>query len=376
MNKFYQISETTKSKIIDLIDHDKMSIVNGDILDEFESKISSFFGHKYGVATCNGTSAIHLAYFAIDISVGDEVLMPTYGFHAMASPLLQLGGVPVFCDIDLESLTIDVNDMRKRKTHKTKVIMVFQPWGNVANMDEILKFAKANNLYVISDSSHAPGSKWANHPIGRYADIVCASFGKGKLISGGELGVFTTDNKEFRDRALLFSHTNRVPKAYLTEKYKEISNIIGIKYRPHPFAIRLALDQMESFKARNSTLLKNISLLINVISEIKSISLQKSFSNSSRNYWKIILICESKTIEKLTALADKYNLAFENNHYNTLLHEDSIYTQYFRIIQTGFPVAESIKARILQIDAIQLYDINVLKKYIELFSEFKNGNNE
>lgn len=376
MNNFYQIAESTKSKIIDLIDHNKLSIVDGDILEEFESKFASFFGHKYGVATCNGTSAIHLSYFALGISNGDEVLMPTYGFHAMASPLLQVGGTPIFCDIDLDSLTIDVNDMRKKITQKTKAIMVLQPWGNLANIDEIILFAKANKLYVISDSSHATGAKWLKKPLGSFVDIVCASLGKGKLISGGELGVFTTNNKEFRDRALLFSHTNRVPKAYLTEKYKEISNIIGIKYRPHPFAIRLALDQIESFKVRNSDLLKNIFLLIKVISEIKSISLQKSFSNSFRNYWKIVLICDSKTIEKLTSLAVKYNLAFENNHYSTLLHEDSICTQYFRIFQTGFPVAESIKERIVQIDAIQLFDINVLKKYIELFSEFKSGNYE
>jgi dTDP-4-amino-4,6-dideoxygalactose transaminase len=294
----------------------------------------------------------------------------------MASPLLQLGGIPVFCDIDKKTLTIDINDMKKKLTPKTKAIMVFQPWGNVANIDEIVSFAKKHSLVLISDSSHAPNAKWQNRPLGEYFDIICASFGKGKLISGGELGVFTTNNKEFRDRALLYSHTNRVPKAYLTDTYKDISNIVGIKYRPHPFAITLALDQMNTFNERNNILLKNISKLLSVISEIKGLSFQNKYNRALRNCWKIILVGKTETIEKLHELAIKHNLKIESNHYKTLLHEDSIFTKYYKINQTNFPVAEQLKDKIIQIEAIQLFDKEVLDNYMDLFSELKGDLND
>lgn len=370
MNKFYDITEKTINGVIDLIYNDKMSIVDGGILEEFEEKAATLFGHKYGIGTCNGTASIHLAYFAIGIKPHDEVIMPTYGFHAMASPLIQFGGLPVFCDINQNTLTISSEDIEKKITPKTKALMIFQSWGNVANIDEILEIAKNHDLYLISDSSHAPSAKWRNKPLGEYFDIICASFGKGKLISGGELGVLTTSNTNFRDKALLYSHTNRVPKSFLTKQFKHISNIVGIKYRPHPLALKLAIDQIDSFKERNSMLVENVEFFIKEITKNGLFKVQESFTYSKRNYWKLILMSDEETVKNILEFAKIKDIKIEKNHYRTLMHEDSIFTEYYKIYQSGFPKAESLKSRIFQIDAIRFHDKDVLSKYLILFKQF------
>jgi dTDP-4-amino-4,6-dideoxygalactose transaminase len=370
MNNFYNI-EGTKEKISEMIDNNILSIVDGGLLSDFENKAAQLFGHQYGIATCNGTTAIHLAYFAINIIKGDEVILPTYGFHAMVSPLLQLGGKPVFCDIEKDTLTISIKDLKRKISEKTKAIMVLQPWGNVADIDALKLIALNNNLILISDSSHAHGALWGGYPLGKYYDIVCASFGKGKLISGGELGILTTNDEKFRDRALLYSHTNRVPETYLTDKLKNISNIIGIKYRPHALALQIALDQMNNFEFRYKKLLNNILKLIDVISEIDGIKMPLSYNKATICYWKIIIICSSNLAERIRNSYKKFNIIIEKNHYHPLIHQDSIITDYYNIHQSNFPIAEIFADTLFQIDAIQLYDEGVLSRYIVYFKMLK-----
>ena len=100
--------------------------------------------------------------------------------------------------------------------------------------------ADRHGLSLISDSSHAHGALWNGRPLGSHYDFVCTSFGKGKLISGGELGVATTNDDRYRDRMLLYGSVNRVPQALITPEYKHMHNSVGVKYRPHPFAMTLA----------------------------------------------------------------------------------------------------------------------------------------
>lgn len=370
MKNFYTLSSTLEHDIVQLLREGNLSVVDGGLLSTFESRVAAFFGHELAVATCNGTAAIHLAYFALNIQTDDEVLVCTYGFHAMITPLLQMGGKPVFCDVDPDTLTIDIADLRQKITTKTKAIMVLHPWGNVADIDALQQVAREFSLFLISDSSHAHGALWGGKPLGAYFDIVCASFGKGKLITGGELGVFSTTNDEFYDRALLYSHPNRVPGAYKTNKYKHISNNIGLKYRPHAVALQLAANQLETFSTRNEKLIKNVGLLLSMIENIPKLRLVKTHPFAKRNYWKLTILGVEKDIESLHSLAEKNNIVLEKHHYETLLHEDTIVTQYYgcESIQHTFPHAHSLKNCVVQIDAIQLFNDETLQNYLDFFS--------
>jgi perosamine synthetase len=369
---FYNLGSATIRNITDLISTSTFSVVDGGILEAFESKVSALFGHHFGVATCNGTAAIHLALFAIGLEPGQEVIVPTYAFHAMVTPILQLGASPVFCDIDEDTLTIDVEYAKSLVSARTRAVMVLHPWGNPAHMRDLKRFANQHQLYLISDASHAHGATWSGNPLGMFSDVLCASFGKGKLITGGELGIATTDDPHLRDRMLLYGHVNRVPQAYLTDRYKDIDNAVGIKYRPHPFALQLALDQLESYPERNRRLLINVNELIGELHRA-GLETQHTFTQSGRVFWKVIIMAEPAVLDRLRRKAAAAGLIVERNHYQPLLHECSVLTRYYGLVPQRFAVAEGVAARIAQIDALQLWDRTLVDRYAAVFRSLRQA---
>lgn len=369
MTSFYEISEKTQLRVSEMLKNGDLSIVEGGLLEEFETAAAMLMGHDFAVATCNGTAAIHLAYFGAGIGKNDEVLVPTYGFHAMTSPILQLGGTPIFCDVNLDSLSIDIEDAQRQITENTKAIMVLQPWGNVARVDELLSFADENDVLLISDSSHAHGAQWDGKPLGEYYDVVCASMGKGKLITGGELGVLTTNCPRIRDRALLYGHTNRVPGNLIQDEYRTISNAIGIKYRPHKVALRIALDQMDNFDQRNSALRKRARALESVI-EAAGFLLQKQCDRATRDYWKIVVMGSEVELQELKKTLRDQSLRSENNHYNTLQHEDTIFTDYYKIHSKRKYNVGNLERQIMQLDALSLSEDKIFESFMTAFEHY------
>ena len=146
-----------------------------EIIKKFEKQFSQFIGKKYGITFCSGTSSIVAAIYALNFSPNDEILVPASTFHASIGPIKNLNCVPIFVDIDKDTLTIDCGDLEKKINHKSKGILIVHPWGYPCNMDEIIKITKKNNLKLIEDCSHAHGATYDNKKVGSYGDISCFS---------------------------------------------------------------------------------------------------------------------------------------------------------------------------------------------------------
>ncbi|MGA7876555.1 MAG: aminotransferase class I/II-fold pyridoxal phosphate-dependent enzyme [Desulfoferrobacter sp.] len=215
---FYGLDDHKLERIVREVLTEDLSVTDGGILERFEGASVNFFGALHAVASCNGTAALHVALFAINIQPGDEVVIPAYGYYAMALPVCMLGGIPIFCDVRDDNLTLNVEEAEQLLTTRTRAIIVHQPWGCPADVTALKRLANRHGVALISDSSHAHGVLWKDRPLGHYYDFVCTSFGKGKLISGGELGVVTTNDDRYRDRMLLYGHVNRVPHKPLSQR--------------------------------------------------------------------------------------------------------------------------------------------------------------
>ena len=137
-------------------------------VQKFEQDFSNYIGRKFGLTFCNGTSSIEAAIFALNLSKDDEILIPSSTFHASIGPIVNLSKKPIFVDIDPNTLTIDCNDLKKKITNKSKVLLIVHPWGYPCNMDEILKIVKEYNLKLIEDCSHAHGATYNNNKIGSF----------------------------------------------------------------------------------------------------------------------------------------------------------------------------------------------------------------
>lgn len=234
--------------------HGRTSISDGSgILAEFEREFRTMTGSSYALAMNSGTAALHSAYFAVGVGPGTEVIVPSYTWHATATPVLQCGAVPVFCDIDAETLTMDVDDMARRITERTRAIAVVHIWGNPAPMDKLLEVARQNNLSVVEDCSHAHGARYDGRPVGSLGDVGCFSLHASKPVAGGEAGVAVTDDPALFDRMLLLGHAGRLRTGQAADTFDFSEAVdLGVKYRPHPFAIHLARSQLRRLPAENA----------------------------------------------------------------------------------------------------------------------------
>lgn len=181
-------------------------ITQGPKVEEFEKKIAEYCGAKYAVAVSSGTAALHAACSVAGISKGDEAITSPITFAATANAVAYCGGKPVFADIREDTLNIDVEEIRKKLSPKTKAILPVDFAGHPAELDEINTIAEERNLIVIEDACHALGAEYRGRKIGSLSNMTILSFHPVKHITTGEGGMILTDNEEFYEKLKVFRH--------------------------------------------------------------------------------------------------------------------------------------------------------------------------
>lgn len=187
------IREEEKRAVLGVMDREYLGM--GQDVQLFERNLSSFFGRE-AVCVNTGTAALHLALQALGVGPGDEVLVQSLTYVASFQAISATGAKPVPCEIDPETITLDVNDARRRLTGKTRVVMPVHYASSMGALDEIYGFARDNGLRVVEDAAHAFGCYYKGKKIGSFGDIACFSFDGIKNITSGEGGAVVTDDAE------------------------------------------------------------------------------------------------------------------------------------------------------------------------------------
>lgn len=237
--------------------HGRTSISDGSgIIGDFEEAFRKVSETSFALATNTGTAALHSAYFAVGVGPGTEVIVPSYTWHSTATTVLQCGAVPVFCDVDRHTLTMDVEDMSRRITGRTRAVCPVHLWGNPAEMDRIVDVAREHGISVVEDCSHAHGARYDGRAVGSWGDVGCFSLHASKPVAGGEAGVAVTDDPVLFDRMLLLGQIGRSRSAAAHGLGIDDAALgttdLGVKYRPHPFAIHLARSSLRRLPAENA----------------------------------------------------------------------------------------------------------------------------
>lgn len=221
---------------------------------ELEKKLCEITDAKYAVVCSNGTAALHLACMAIGIKPGDEVIVSSITFAASSNCVLYCGGTPVFADIRPDTYNIDVEDVRRKITEKTKAIVAVDFSGQAVELSELRKICDENNLYLIEDSAHAIGTRYEGKAVGSIADITTFSFHPVKTVTAGEGGAcMTNDEKLYKKLHLLRSHgITKDPDEMVRESegdwYQE-QIMLGYNYRMTDFQAALLLSQLNKLKS-------------------------------------------------------------------------------------------------------------------------------
>lgn len=218
---------------------------------KLEAAFATVCGTKYALAVSSGTAAIHAALLAAGLGPGDEVIVTPYSWPQSVAPVLFTGATPVFADIDPETLNIDPESVRERISDRTKAIVPVHLFGNPCDMSALQEIAANAGVLLISDGAHALGASLDGLPAGAWGDVTCFSLGRGKLVSGGEGGVLTTNSKQLFEKALLLTqHPERARRVGWNPGFVEG---LGLNFRIHPLAALLAYCDIDfiEMKLRN-----------------------------------------------------------------------------------------------------------------------------
>jgi perosamine synthetase len=233
---------------------------SGKFVAEFEKLFADYCGVKYGVATANGTTALHLALAALDIGSGDEVIVPTLSFIASANVVAYTGAKVVFVDSDTGSWNLSPAAVEAAITKRTRAIIPVHLYGYPAEMDKILAIARQHGIAVVEDACEAHGAEFRGRRVGSLGTVGCFSFYGNKIVTTGEGGMLVTDNRSVAEKArMLRDHGMSQKKKYWHPR-------IGFNYRMTNLQAALGVAQMErieriiQLKARNQQLYRSLLL--------------------------------------------------------------------------------------------------------------------
>lgn len=175
------------------------SLQKGPFIDELEQSLGKYFGTNVYPLN-SGRSAIFLALKTLGVGHGDEVILQAYTCNAVPNPILWVGATPVYGDISPETLNLDLSDLEKKITGKTKAIIVQHTFGRPAEIREILKIADKHNIKVIEDCAHSFGAKLDDKLLGTFGDLAILSFGREKVISSLTGGALIVNDKSLTEK--------------------------------------------------------------------------------------------------------------------------------------------------------------------------------
>lgn len=213
-------------------------ISGGEYVDRLEIEFARFCQIPYAIAASNGTTALHMAYLALNIGPGDEVIVPGFGFMAAANVALHVGAKPVFTEVSTDSWCMTADDVEKCVTSKTKAVVPIHTYGNICDMDPIIELAERHGLVVIEDAAEAIGSKYKGRVAGTIAPVGVYSFQATKTITTGEGGAVVTADAELRDRMRLFRNHGMSARRYWHD-------VIGHNFRLTNMQAAMGCAQLE-----------------------------------------------------------------------------------------------------------------------------------
>ena len=167
----------------------------------FEEEFAAWNGNRYAITTNSGTAALHMCVAACGVGAGDEVIVTAYSWSSSATCILHHNAIPVFVDIDWETMNIDVAKIEAAITPKTKAIMAVHLHGLAVNMGQVMAIANKHGLKVIEDACQAHGARCQGRKVGTIGHCAAFSFNQNKNLCSGEGGMFVTDDEEMMQRA-------------------------------------------------------------------------------------------------------------------------------------------------------------------------------
>jgi len=316
----------------------------GKYTREFEERFAAYVGTKYAVAVNSGTSALEIPLRALDVK-GHSVIVPTNTFFATPASVVHAGGEVIFSDVT-ENLCIDPESVKENIKKDTKGVIVVHIGGVVPpQIKEIQEICEDHNLFLIEDAAHAHGSTLDGKMAGGFGDAAAFSFYPTKVMTSGEGGMITTDDKKIYERALVFRDQGKAGF------FGNVHTEMGYNWRLSEIHAAVGLSQfarLEAFIADRRKIAKIYDEELNErggggVTPIKIPPEVKS------NYYKyVVMLDEGIEIERAELkreLKEKYEVGLSGEVYELPCHLQPIFKDLYGFTEGVFPVAEDVCKR-------------------------------
>lgn len=306
----------------------------GSFIDKFESAFARSCGVKYAITCSSGTAALHLALAALGIKKGDEVIIPAFTMIATANAVTYQSARPVLVDADPLTWNINTHKIEEKITKATKVIIPVHTYGFPADMDRISFFAKKYNLFVIEDAAEAIGAEYKGRKVGGLGDLACFSLYANKIITTGEGGMITTNNKKIASQVRILRGHAFSKERHFWHKY------LGFNYRMTNLQAAIGLAQMERFSALVEARIRNAAYYHRLFKNIKGIGLPPEVKGIKNVYWMYsILIQDAFGLDRDALRSHLARRGIETRSFFIPIHLQPIYAKFYR---QRFPVAQEL----------------------------------
>ena len=304
----------------------------GEYVRRFEREFAAYCGVRYGVATHNGTVALHLALAALGIGPGDEVILPSLTFVATANAVAYTGAKPVFADSEPYTWNIDPESAARVITPHTRAIIAVHLYGHPTDMDPLRALADQNDLTIIEDAAEAHGARYKGRRVGSLSDVAIFSFFGNKIITTGEGGMVLTDDAALAERCLFLENQAR------DKENPYWHSEIGFNYRMTNVQAALGVAQLERIEELIAIRGRNAAHYERRLSEVPGLSLPPCAEWANNVYWMYsVLVEESYGLDRDTLMTRLRQQRIDTRPVFYPIHTLPMYNSGQRL-----PVAEEI----------------------------------
>ncbi len=324
------IGEREKRYVAEAMDSGWISS-RGVFLDRFETDFAAYLGSKNAVTASNGTVALHLAFAALGLGPGDEVIVPTLTYIASVNAIAYTGASPVFVDSEPQYWNLDPGLVERAITPRTKAIEVVHLYGHPADMDPILEIAARHNLFVVEDAAECHGATYRGRRVGSIGDVGAFSFFGNKIITTGEGGMVVTNDDGITEKV---RHL-RGQGVSLTRTYWH--DIVGFNYRMTNIAAAIGCAQLERIDETLAAKLNLANRYRAHLEDIEGVTIQSEAPWASCVYWMNSILVDPSLRDPLRA--HLWDDEIETRPFFYPAHSLPMYST-----GASFPVAERLSA--------------------------------
>lgn len=330
----------------------------GSFVDRFERDIAKFVGADHAIATCNGTSALHISLILAGVRPGDEVLVPTLTFIATANAVSYMRAEPHFVDSEPLSLGVDAGRLdahlrdiacvvdgvcANRRTGATiKALVVMHVFGHPANLDALTDLAQRWKLVLVEDAAESLGSYYHGRHTGNFGRIAALSFNGNKIVTTGGGGAVVTNDSELARRAKHLTTTARV-----THRWSFVHDEVGYNYRMPNINAALGcaqLEQLPAMLARKRQLATRYEM---AFEGARGFRFLREPVGTSSNYWlNAIVVDEAIAARRDDLLGSLNDAGYGSRPVWTLMHKLPMYRDCPRM---DLNIAEQMEARLINL---------------------------